>query len=220
MKSAPPPAPSPIFPRSRGKNHLSPLRGERSSEARVRGPLRDSEPNFSPHAGRRSRTPAGMLVTFSLTLVLNSVTRTQIALVDGGRRRPLIGGADAVLRRGGRPPWRRPWWSAGRRRAPEAGGSRKRIVLWRAPRPKRERVATSVRVAWPTTLAPLGAPSPLLGRRFLNLRPELGRRRAARCGRTPDCDAASARGLRLDVKPYCGAPNRRAFRLSPASLLA
>jgi hypothetical protein len=43
------------------------------------------------------------------------------------------------------------WWSAGRRSAPEAGGSRKRIVLWRAPRPKRGRVATSVRVAWPTT---------------------------------------------------------------------
>src|SRR6202035_5777950 len=31
------------------------------------------------------------------------------------------------------------------------GGSRKRIVLWRAPRPKRGRVATSDRVAWPTT---------------------------------------------------------------------
>jgi len=28
-------------------------------------------------------------------------------------------------------------------------GSRKRIALWRAPRPKRERVVTSVRVAWP-----------------------------------------------------------------------
>jgi len=31
-------------------------------------------------------------------------------------------------------------------------------LLWRAPRPKRERVATSVRVAWPTTPAPPGAP--------------------------------------------------------------
>src|ERR1700733_15386270 len=40
-------------------------------------------------------------------------------------------------------------WSAGRRRAPEAGGSRKRIVLWRAPRPKRERVVTFARVARP-----------------------------------------------------------------------
>ena len=30
--------------------------------------------------------------------------------------------------------------------------------LWRAPRPERERVATSVRVAWPTTPAPPGAP--------------------------------------------------------------
>jgi hypothetical protein len=58
-------------------------------------------------------------------------------------------------------------WSAGRRRAPEAGGSRKRIVLWRAPRPKRERVATSVRVAWPTTLAPLGAPLPFCSGRFV-----------------------------------------------------
>ncbi len=42
-------------------------------------------------------------------------------------------------------------WSAGRRSAPEAGGSRKGIVLWRAPRPKRERVATFARVARPTT---------------------------------------------------------------------
>ena len=50
------------------------------------------------------------------------------------------------------------WWSAGRRSAPEAGGSRKRIDLWRAPRPKRERVVTLVRVARPTTLAPPGAP--------------------------------------------------------------
>ena len=31
-------------------------------------------------------------------------------------------------------------------------------LLWRAPRPKRGRVATSVRVAWPTTPAPPGAP--------------------------------------------------------------
>src|ERR1700734_4484123 len=43
----------------------------------------------------------------------------------------------------------KPRWSAGRRSAPEAGGSRKRIVLWRAPRPKRERVATFARVARP-----------------------------------------------------------------------
>jgi hypothetical protein len=55
-----------------------------------------------------------------------------------------------------------PRWSAGRRRAPEAGGSRKRIVLWRAPRPKRERVVTFARVARPTTLAPPGAPLPPL----------------------------------------------------------
>src|ERR1700729_1142712 len=54
--------------------------------------------------------------------------------------------AAVVDSRGGDPRW---WWSAGRRSAPEAGGSRKRIVLWRAPRPKRGRVATSVRVAWP-----------------------------------------------------------------------
>src|SRR5208282_6526162 len=65
---------------------------------------------------------------------------------------------ERFLSRGGRPPQREPRWSAGRRRAPEAGGSRKRIVLWRAPRPKRERVVTSVRVARPTTLAPPGAP--------------------------------------------------------------
>ena len=62
---------------------------------------------------------------------------------------------------GGRPPRQAPRWSAGRRRAPEAGGSRKRIVLWRAPRPKRERVVTFARVARPTTLAPPGAPLPL-----------------------------------------------------------
>ena len=43
----------------------------------------------------------------------------------------------------------KPRWSAGRRSAPEAGGSRKRIVLWRAPRPKRERVVTLARVARP-----------------------------------------------------------------------
>ena len=43
----------------------------------------------------------------------------------------------------------KPRWSAGRRSAPEAGGSRKRIVLWRAPRPKRERVVTFARVARP-----------------------------------------------------------------------
>src|SRR5580658_10172254 len=64
-------------------------------------------------------------------------------------------------RSGGRQPRRRNprwWWSAGRRSAPEAGGSRKRIVLRRAPRPKRGRVVTSVRVAWPTTPAPPGAP--------------------------------------------------------------
>ena len=75
-------------------------------------------------------------------------------------RRPLMwaAGASAVLRDGGRQPEREPRWSAGRRRAPEAGGSRKRIVLWRAPRPKRERVVTFARVARPTTLAPPGAP--------------------------------------------------------------
>src|ERR1700730_1011013 len=61
-------------------------------------------------------------------------------------------GAELAQRRstaaGGEPRW---WWSAGRRSAPKAGGARKGIVLWRAPRPKRGRVATSVRVAWPTT---------------------------------------------------------------------
>ena len=62
--------------------------------------------------------------------------------------------------RGGRPPGAQPRWSAGRRSAPEAGGSRERIVLWRAPRPKRERVVTFARVARPTTLAPPGAPFP------------------------------------------------------------
>src|SRR5271168_2772650 len=73
------------------------------------------------------------------------------------------------------------WWNAGRRRAPEAGGSRKRIVLWRAPRPKRGRVATSVRVAWPRPLAPPGAPSPFFrGDTFLKRATCLGRSRAAR----------------------------------------
>src|ERR1700683_3823065 len=71
---------------------------------------------------------------------------------DGARER---NSRTAVDSRGGEPRW---WWSAGRRSAPEAGGSRKRIVLWRAPRPKRGRVATSVRVAWPTPPAPPGAP--------------------------------------------------------------
>src|ERR1700683_3598826 len=71
---------------------------------------------------------------------------------DGARER---NSRTAVDSRGGERRW---WWSAGRRSAPEAGGSRKRIVLWRAPRPKRGRVATSVRVAWPTTPAPPGAP--------------------------------------------------------------
>ncbi len=66
-----------------------------------------------------------------------------------------------MLDDGGRQPRREPQWSAGRRRAPEAGGSRKRIVLWRAPRPERERVVTFARVAWPTTLAPPGAPFPI-----------------------------------------------------------
>src|ERR1700683_4322263 len=50
---------------------------------------------------------------------------------DGARER---NSRTAVDSRGGEP---RRWWSAGRRSAPEAGGSRKRIVLWRAPRPKR-----------------------------------------------------------------------------------
>src|SRR5580692_10256546 len=72
---------------------------------------------------------------------------------------PREAGAELARRRstaaGGEPRW---WWSAGRRSAPEAGVPRKRIVLWRAPRPKRGRVATSVRVAWPTTPAPPGAP--------------------------------------------------------------
>ena len=79
-----------------------------------------------------------------------------------------------------------PQWSAGRRRAPEAGGSREGIILWRAPRPKRERVVTSVRVARPTTLAPPGAPSPHFGDAFLEPLARLGRWRAARCGFVPD----------------------------------
>src|SRR5579862_1676505 len=66
--------------------------------------------------------------------------------------------SESGLRRGGRPPREQSRWSAGRRSAPEAGGLRKRIVLWRAPRPKRERVVTFARVARPTTLAPPGAP--------------------------------------------------------------
>src|ERR1700676_4930092 len=53
-------------------------------------------------------------------------------------------GAELAPRRstaaGGEPRW---WWSGG---------------VWRAPRPKRGWVATSVRVAWPTTPAPPGAP--------------------------------------------------------------
>src|ERR1700720_881304 len=72
---------------------------------------------------------------------------------------PREAGAELAQRRstaaGGEPRW---WWSAGRRSAPEAGGSPKRIVLWRAPRPKRERVVTFARVAGPTTPAPPGAP--------------------------------------------------------------
>src|ERR1700691_2831715 len=74
-----------------------------------------------------------------------------------------------------------PQWSAGRRRAPEAGGSRKRIVLWRAPRPKRERVVTFARVARPTTLAPPGAPLPRLLRGFAGgFSQNSGAQRAAR----------------------------------------
>src|SRR5271166_2086330 len=114
-------------------------------------------------------------VTFPLTLIINSVTKIRITRVDDGRRRPPIGRADAVLRRVGRPPWRQPRWSAGRRRAPEAGGPRKRIVLWRAPRPKRERVVTSVRVARSTTLAPPGAPSLPFREAFRGACAKLGR---------------------------------------------
>src|SRR6202167_1734902 len=83
--------------------------------------------------------------------------------------------AEAVGRRRPMP------WSAGRRRAPEAGGSRKRIVLWRAPRPKRERVVTFARVVWPTTLAPPGAPLPRLLRGFAGgFSQNSGAQRAAR----------------------------------------
>src|SRR6202049_2637986 len=74
---------------------------------------------------------------------------------DAGGRSGSGTRAAAVDSRGGEPRW---WWSAGRRSAPEAGGSRKRIVLWRAPRPQRGRGATSVGVAWRTTPAPPGAP--------------------------------------------------------------
>src|SRR5208282_2822172 len=91
---------------------------------------------------------------------------------------------ERFLSRGGRPPQREPRWSAGRRRAPEAGGSRKRIVLWRAPRPKRERVVTSVRVARPTTLAPPGAPLPS---RSGSLVKSVGKTRAQSCRENDLC---------------------------------
>src|SRR5271156_4543605 len=106
-----------------------------------------------------------IIATQSLTIDTISVTK----LTNAAHRRVHSGcgpedAASAVPSGGGRPPRRGSRWSAARRRAPEAGGSRKRIVLWRAPRPKRERVATFARVAWPTTLAPLGAPLlPILG---------------------------------------------------------
>ncbi len=83
---------------------------------------------------------------------------------------------------GGRPPRQAPRWSAGRRRAPEAGGLRKGIVLWRAPRPKRERVVTFARVAWPPTLAPPGAPLPRVRGVRDMLMPKLGRAGVARTG--------------------------------------
>ena len=54
---------------------------------------------------------------------------------------------------GGRQPRRRTAMVVERREAQRARSRRfaQADLLWRAPRPKRERVATSVRVAWPTT---------------------------------------------------------------------
>src|SRR5580693_4167582 len=63
-------------------------------------------------------------------------------------------------RGGGRQPWRRTAMVVERREAQRARSRRfaQADLLWRAPRPKRGRVTTSVRVAWPTTPAPPGAP--------------------------------------------------------------
>src|ERR1700731_981085 len=63
-------------------------------------------------------------------------------------------------RGGGRQPGRRTAMVVERREAQRARSRRfaQADLLWRAPRPKRGRVATSVRVAWPTTPAPPGAP--------------------------------------------------------------
>jgi hypothetical protein len=65
-----------------------------------------------------------------------------------------------LSRGGGRQPWRRTAMVVERREAQRARSRRfaQADLLWRAPRPKRGRVATSVRVAWPTTPAPPGAP--------------------------------------------------------------
>src|ERR1700690_2549011 len=71
----------------------------------------------------------------------------------------------------------KPRWSAGRRSAPEAGGSRKGIVLWRAPRPKRERGVTLARVARPR-LRRLPALHPAYVRGFFEL--GVGKTRALR----------------------------------------
>src|ERR1700730_214979 len=92
-----------------------------------------------------------MLYTRSIFLVRERIIPPSVKTPAKKAGRPRSGSgtrAAAVDSRRGEPRW---WWSAGRRSAPEPGGSRKRIVLWRAPRPKRGRVATSVRVAWPTT---------------------------------------------------------------------
>ncbi len=98
-----------------------------------------------------------------MTIVPNTVTfgANQISLGKGHGPAVAGDGSECGFKaEAGRPALsEKPRWSAGRRSAPEAGGSRKRIVLWRAPRPKRERVATFARVARPTTLAPPGAAS-------------------------------------------------------------
>ena len=73
-----------------------------------------------------------------------AVGRSERRLSGGGGRQPRRGTAMVVERREAQ--------RARSRRFAQAD------LLWRAPRPKRERVATSVRAAWPTTPAPPGAP--------------------------------------------------------------
>ena len=73
-------------------------------------------------------------------------------------------------------------------------------LLWRAPRPERERVATSVRVARPTTLAPPGAPFPCFGLAWFSV---ARRRRRSRClDDDSDADASRERELSAFTLPW------------------